>query len=388
MDMPMLIAVAILYPPATATLVALVASLDVRELRGKVSITRALFNRSQIALLVLIAGWLFHRLAGSPTDWMEAILAVLLTTAASLLLNIVLVGVYTGVRLRQPLVVTLRSFHEERLGEFAITYVAYCGLALVLAYLFQEVGVWSVLLFLAPTIVAQLMLSRGRSLRAMTEELEGRERLFEQLSDRIVDERRDERRRIAGDLHDEVLQSLIRISQLGAFLRSEVPPGTQAYLDADELGDLAGSTVDELRRVVSDLQQSPLGRGGLVPTLQGLARELQLVWRTKVDFRAVMPPQLSPAQQILAYQMIKEAMLNALKHAHASQIEVEVAGDGGQFLAMVKDDGRGFAPDDVNVGSQFGIGLMQERARLSGSTVRISSEPGKGTLVRITIQPI
>ena len=387
MDMPLLIAVAILYPPETATLVALVASLDVRELRAKVSVTRALFNRSQIALLVLIAGWLFHRLAGSPTDWMEAILAVLLATAASLLLNILLVGIYTGLRLEQPLVVTLRSFRDESLGEFAATYIAYCGLAFVLAYLFQEVGVWSVLLFLAPTIVAQLMLSRGRSLKALTEELRGRERLFEQLSDRIVDERRDERRRIAGDLHDDVLQLLIRISQLGAFLRSEVPPGSQAYRDAEELGDLGHSTVDELRRVVSDLRQSPLGRGGLVPTLQGLARELQLVWRTKVAFRAVTPPQLSPAQQILAYQMIKEAMLNALKHAHASQIEVDVGGEGNQFTATVKDNGRGFVPGDVNIRSHFGIGLMQERARLSGSTVDISSEQDRGTLVRIIMPP-
>jgi signal transduction histidine kinase len=387
MDMPLLLAVAVTYPPETTTLVALVASLDVRELRGRVSVARALFNRSQIALLVLIAGWIFHRLAESPFTWTASVPAILAATAASFLLNLLLVGLYTGLRHGQSWSTSLRTFRDESVGEFAVTYVAYCGLALVLAFLSEEVGMWSVLLFLAPTIVAQLMLARGRSLRALAEELRGRERLLEQLSDRIVDERRDERRRIAADLHDDVLQSLIRVSQLGGFLRRELPPGSQALTDAEELSHLSHETIDQLRQVVGDLQQSPVGRGGLVPTLQGLARELQLIWRTRIDFEAVNPPQLAPAQQILAYQMIREAMLNALKHSQGSRVDVLVGQEEGHLLATVRDDGRGFVPEGVGIQSQFGIGLMQERARLSGGTIRINSAPGMGTFVRITVPP-
>jgi signal transduction histidine kinase len=383
MDMPILFAVALLYPPEVAVLVALVASLDVRELVGQVSLTRAIFNRSQIASLVLGAGWIFHELAQDPQSWLVPVVAMLVATTASFILNCFWVTLYTCLRIGQPIRLSLGALRDESLGEFGATYAGYCTLALVFAFLFKEAGVWPVFLFLVPTIVAQLMLARGRSLRGLAEDLRSRERLLERLTDRIVDERRDERLRIAADLHDEVLQSLIRISQLGHFLRSEVPPSTQAYTDADELANLTRETVEGLRQVVGDLQRSPLGTGGLVPTLQGLARELQLIWRTKIDFVPTGHPQLNPSQQVAMYQMMKEALLNAMKHARATQVRVTLSGEDGGTSATVKDDGCGFVVGEVDIHSAFGIGLMKERARMSESVVEIASTPGAGTSVSI-----
>jgi signal transduction histidine kinase len=383
MDMPILLAVALVYPPEVAALVALVGSLDIRELFGRVSVTRAVFNRSQITSLVLVAGWLFHWLTQDSSSWPANVAATLVAIAASFVLNVFWVTLYTGLRTGRPIRIAMKALREQSLGEFAATYAGYCGLALVLAYLFQEVGVWSVLLFLAPTIVAQLMLARGQRLTSLADELRGRERLLERLSDRIVDERRDERLRIAADLHDDVLQSLIRISQLGGFLVRETTPSSQAFQDAEELTQLAHKTMEELRHVVGELQQSPLGRGGLVPTLRGLARELQLVWRTRVTIQASEDPQLTPSQQVAVYQMAKEAILNALKHAHASEVGVTLEGEGGTATTRVQDDGDGFHPEGVDIQYQFGIGLMKERARMSGAQVEIDTAPGKGTTVTI-----
>jgi signal transduction histidine kinase len=383
MDMPLLLAVALLYPPEVAVLVALIASLDVRELSGQVSVTRAVFNRSQIASLVLVAGWIFHGLATGPESWPVTVLATLVATAASFILNCYWVTLYTCLRVGQPLKVALGALRDESLGEFAATYAGYCTLALVLAFLFKEVGVWPVVLFLVPTVVAQLMLARGRSLRNLAEDLRRRERLFERLSDRIVDERRDERLRIAADLHDEVLQSLIRISQLSHFLVGEVSPSTQAHQDADELTNLTRETVESLRHVVGDLQRSPLGTGGLVPTLQGLAEELQLVWRTKIVVVSAEDPPLSPSQQVAMYQMIREALLNAMKHARATQVLVTLTVEDGGTLATIGDDGCGFLLSEVDIHSAFGIGLMKERARMSESRIEVTSAPDEGTSVRI-----
>ena len=300
MDMPLLLTLAFLYPPEVAAFVALVASLDVREILGRVSVPRALFNRAQISVMVFAAGSLFRATAPGLSPWPKAIAATLAAIAVSFALNVFLVALYTGMRVGKPLSDAVRSLTQGRLGEFAATYMGYCGLALVLAYLLRDVGAWSVVLFLAPTLVAQLMLTRGRRLQTAAEELKNRERLLENLSDRIVDERRDERLRIAADLHDDVVQSLIHILQLGRFLRGETESGSQAFRDATELAELTEETLTELRHVVGDLRYSPLGRGGLIPTLQGLARDLRFDWRTKITVMVPDEVKLMPEQQVAA----------------------------------------------------------------------------------------
>jgi signal transduction histidine kinase len=382
LDMPLLLALALLYPPVVATFTALVGSLDIRELRGGVAPFRAVFNRAQVALGVLAAAWVFRSISSGLEPWTIAVFATLVAIAVSYLVNVFLVSTYTHLRQHIPIWGVVQSLTRGRLVEFAATYAGYCGLAIVLAYLFRDVGGWSVVLFLIPTIVAQQMLVRGQRLQAATEQLKGRERLLERSFERIVDERRDERVRIAGELHDEVLGTLTKIlMQAKGAKRLRYESRAQ---DA-ELGEVvaeAERSVSSLRDIISDLQKSPLGRGGLLRTLRGLIQDLRLDWNARIHFRSQVATNLQPETQVLAYQVAREALMNALKHSEASQIWVNLSEVNGELVLDVIDNGTGFEQSEVDTSLHFGLGLMKERIRLASGTLSLESTLGRGTHIR------
>jgi signal transduction histidine kinase len=386
LDTPLLLTVALLYPPEVASLVAFVGSMDFREVRRQVGPLRALFNRSQIALSVLLAALVFRFFTGgdlNPWTW-----AVLGTGAAVLsfhVVNGVTVAIRTALRSRTPLTSALSALTVGPTPVFLATYFGYGVLALVLAHLFIEVGPWAVALFLIPLIVGHQMLVRGDALLRLTKELRHRERLLERLFDRIIEERRDERLRIATGLHDDVLQSLIRIGQLGSFMRKALPKEGSVADDARELELLSRDTVESLRHVLSDLQRSPIGRGGLVPSLRTLAQDLQLDWRTRISVRVDEDMSLSPEVQIAAYQAAREAIMNSLKHAGATAIKVTLKEKSGDLIVLVEDDGHGFQPKTVDESQRFGLGLMRTRVELAGGFVEVHSQEEEGTRVTVSL---
>jgi two-component system sensor histidine kinase DegS len=210
----------------------------------------------------------------------------------------------------------------------------------------------------------------------MAEELRSRERLLERLVDRAVDERHDERLRIAADLHDDALQSVTRLWFLAKILERQ---GLGEPSSLEELSKGAESSIESLRNVIHDLKESPLGRGGLVPTLKLLARDLQLDWRTRVILEAPGELDLDPERQVLAYQVIREAILNALKHARASEVRARIAQSEEGVHLIVEDDGIGFDLQRIDQESHFGLGLMQQRIQRAGGVVRIETKQHRGT---------
>lgn len=335
---------------------------------------------------MLFAGHVYRFVTdGALNPWMWAAVG----TAAALLtfhaVNVATVGFHTALRTRGSFRESLGALTVGPVGSFLATYFGYGVLALVLAHLSLEVGLWSVGLFLIPLLVARQMLVRGEALGQLTQELRHRERLLEGHFDRIIEERRDERLRIATGLHDDVLQSLIRISQLGSFLRKELPEGGMAGQDARELAELSHQTIDILRSVLSDLQRSPVGRGGLVPTLRVLAEDLQLDWRTKILVNADEGLSVSPEAQVVGYQAAREAIMNSLKHAAASLVGVTLRKSEEDLVVLIEDDGHGFEPDRVDESQRFGLGLMRTRVELAGGRVDVKSHIDKGTRVTITL---
>jgi signal transduction histidine kinase len=385
LDMPLLLALALLYPPPVAACVALVSSIDVREFRRTVSLSRAVFNRCQVALSVLAASAVFHSVARAGSDWWTAVGGTVVAVLVFYALNTGLVAIYVGSRTQTSPLEVLRQQAIGRPLQYVLTYFGYGVLGLVLARLFEEVGAWSAVLFLIPIVVAHLALVRAERLQSLANRLQSRGRLLELLSDRIADERRDERVRIASDLHDDVLQSLIRMSQLSRFLRQEAPKGSQAERDASELVETSDQTMTVLRDVVGDLRRSPVGRGGLVRTLRGLAQDMNIEWRVPVSVEG--PDQLdAPAGiQLIAYHVAKEGMLNALKHGQPSHVHVRFSASHSTLCVDIWDDGIGFMPDRVDESSHFGLGLMRERVQMHGGTLGIGSKPGEGTHVSVEL---
>jgi signal transduction histidine kinase len=385
LDIPLLLALALLYPPPVAACVALVSSFDVREFRRRVSFSRAVFNRCQVSLSVFAASAVFHSVAAAGSDWWTAVGGTVIAVLVFYALNTGLVAVYVGSRTQTSPLEVLRHQAIGRPLQYALTYFGYGVLGLVLARLFEQVGAWSAVLFLIPIVVAHMALVRADRLQSLANRLQSRGRLLELLSDRIADERRDERVRIASDLHDDVLQSLIRMSQLGRFLRQAAPKGTQAERDASELVETSDHTMSILRDVVGDLRESPVGRGGLVRTLRGLAQDMNMEWRVPVSVEGPDQLEVPAGIQLIAYHVAKEGMLNALKHGQPSHVHVRFSVPHSTLCVDIWDDGAGFRPDRVDESSHFGLGLMRERVQMHGGTLRISSNLGRGTHVAVEL---
>jgi signal transduction histidine kinase len=95
------------------------------------------------------------------------------------------------------------------------------------------------------------------------------------------------------------------------------------------------------------------------------------------------PGRLAPAIETTVYRVVQEALTNAVKHAHATTVEIDVTADDGGVRIVVGDDGSGFAVEDPTDG--FGLIGMRERIRLVGGRHEVDSTPGHGTIVRATI---
>jgi signal transduction histidine kinase len=384
-DAPIILGAAFLYPPPVASLIGVLATIDIRELRGDINPSYAVFNRLQTGLSVFLAGAAFHSIAGQLKleAWPTTILGALAALLIDYVVNVTLVlGGY--IERGEPLRAAARNLHVGNPIGFLGTYLGYGLLALFLAHLFNELGPWSVVAFLVPIVVAQQMLARTQQLELVTEDLRSRERLLQSLFDRAIDERRDERLRIAGDLHDSVLQSLTKIWMLGSILKRDAGYSLQASADLEELVMLADRSIVDLRKLMKEMRQSPIGASGLVPTLDGLVRDLRLESQIPIEMEAPSDLDLPPRIQVVAYQVAREGLVNAMRHAEAKKIEISLRCLAGFLELRIQDEGRGFdasQPADLH----FGLRLLQERVARCQGTVEISSEIGRGTQLRVCL---
>jgi signal transduction histidine kinase len=381
LDMPILLAMAILYPPEVAASLAIIASVDVREFSGQINPTRATYNRAQIGLSVFLAGLAFRLVAPQFDPWLIALSATGVSLVAFHIVNVLLVSCATTLRTQRPISVILRQMIVGDWREFLPTYFGFGALALVLAFVYMNLGGWSVVLFLAPLLVARQALVKQQRLQRLAQRLKERESLLQRLFDRMADERKDERTRIACDLHDDVLQSLIRISQLGGFIEKESDPPPQLSSDLQELADLAKNAAETVRRVIRGLDTSGVGRGGLVPTLSGLVRDLETRWRLKINLDILLVGVLPSSVELCAYQIAREALENAVRYSRASEIRVGLTEVDGELHVTVFDNGVGFDPTRVDKTSHFGLGMLEARAHLAGGTLRVGASAGTGTKI-------
>jgi signal transduction histidine kinase len=202
-----------------------------------------------------------------------------------------------------------------------------------------------------------------------------------------------ERARIAHELHDAVSQKLFSLrltAQAAAALIVRDPDRARAELA--QVSRLAAEAADELRSVVVELRPAALDEDGLLPTLQSHVEVLDRAHAASVSFRHDRLGALPPAQEEAVLRVAQEALHNALRHSGASGIQVELLavgtgkGTGRGARLRVRDDGQGFAPDQVRrAGRHLGLVSMRDRASGVGGTLRIDSSPGRGTVVELEV---
>lgn len=197
----------------------------------------------------------------------------------------------------------------------------------------------------------------------------------------ITRSQEDERLRLARELHDDTIQSLIALQQRVELTQKAL--GNDPRLAAARLDELKGllmETLTSVRHFVRDLRPTYLDELGLIPALEALARESSAGFEVQGDER-----RLDGERELVLFRIVQEALRNVAKHARATEVRVKLAFEGEAVTASVEDNGIGFkAPDgpaEYARAGHFGLTGMQERAQLFGGNVYVKSERGMGTKV-------
>jgi signal transduction histidine kinase len=382
MDMPVLLAAGYIFGPVAAGIVAFAGYIDVREFRGEISLERALFNRAQISLSVMAAAATFSLVSPDINALPLAAAGALLAVAVDSVINL---GLVTSVMALNDHVTPAASLSRLRLGP-VMAYAAFGLLSLLLAEVYTAVGPWGLALFAMPILLAREAFQQGQSLYAAVARLGIQRRALQEATDRIAEERRDERLAVASGLHDGVLPPLFKVHLLGQVLRQELSTGQLLAME-DDLPELLRATDEAsntLRSVIRDLRHSPLGAGGLAHTLQLLVRELEagstVAFETEIE-----EVRGNPVVELLVYQISREALRNAIKYSGASRIKVTLRQDGDDVRLNVDDNGSGFSPHLVDASRHFGLALMRERIELAGGALQVNSAVGMGTRLSVRL---
>jgi two-component system, NarL family, sensor histidine kinase UhpB len=237
------------------------------------------------------------------------------------------------------------------------------------------------------------LLRPGRRLEASgSPEIVDLVRSFNEMLERLETERREsgrlalaaqeaERKRIAGELHDEVGQSLTGVLLMLEQVAREVPEQRRdVFAEAQEA---TRKSVDEVRRIAQELRPEMLEHLGLVSALKALATRftdqagLALEW----DFAPDLPP-LPPDAELALYRVAQESLTNVARHAEASRVWLSLQPGRDSVVLRVADDGRGMNGRALNGG---GLRGMRERAVLVGAALAVKPGRSGGVEVRLEV---
>ncbi|EGD43385.1 putative signal transduction histidine kinase [Nocardioidaceae bacterium Broad-1] len=227
---------------------------------------------------------------------------------------------------------------------------------------------------------------RGETIVRLEDALAENHRLQEQL---LAQSRsagvRDERERLAREIHDTIAQSLAGVvAQLQA---------AQGSSDAEDVRrrvarstEMARTALVEARRSVQDLAPAELADASLSDALSALVEGWRDDHGVEASFVVVgEATALHSEVEATLLRIAQEALANVAKHASARRVGVTVTFDGSEVILDVRDDGSGFDPAAPRRSSAFGLGVMRDRAQRLTGTFTLESAPGSGTAVSASI---
>jgi signal transduction histidine kinase len=199
-----------------------------------------------------------------------------------------------------------------------------------------------------------------------------------------------ERERIARELHDSLAQVLGYIRVKGLVALDALKAGDRAGVEAalEEVSRATGEAYADVREAILGLRTRTGPGRDFLSALGDYIQWCRQQSGMSVDLivgQGLERLRLAPGTEAQLLRIIQEALTNARKHSGASQVTVElqpVTRPSGLYLAAtVRDNGRGFDPDEASRPGHFGLYTMRERAQAEGGTLKIVTAPGAGTAV-------
>jgi signal transduction histidine kinase len=247
----------------------------------------------------------------------------------------------------------------------------------------------NILFLLIPVLITSIVafeLSWRRRERKNFAEREAERQTF---ISKILESQENERLRIAQELHDDTIQTLLVIANRA---QNMIPSGDgnrgEVGKSAEWIRDATLQAIEDLRRTSLDLRPSVLDDLGLVPALRWLVDNMnkESDISTRITIKGTKR-KLLPQAEVTIFRMVQEALNNIKRHSKAKKAAVSLEFGEGSLKITVKDDGKGFRPpqkfDRLAAKGKLGLVGMRQRIDFLGGTFRIRSRPGEGTKLLI-----
>ncbi len=196
-----------------------------------------------------------------------------------------------------------------------------------------------------------------------------------------------ERNRLSRELHDTLAHTLsglaVQLETVKAYFKIDQDT---SQLALEKALTSVHSGLTETRRALKALRASRLDELGLSKAIVAMAEESAAQAHLTLSLSIPLKmPTMSPDIEQCIYRTAQEAITNAVNHAGAKNLSVNIDAVRGKIILGVIDDGIGFEVSDAGGGDHFGLSVMRERAQVNGGKLDIISRPGEGTVVRLTI---
>ena len=206
------------------------------------------------------------------------------------------------------------------------------------------------------------------------------------LNEQLIKAQEAERVRIAGDLHDGVLQQITSVTLNLGKVRRRVSPDSEAIEAINGLQQKLIQIGADIRHISHELHPALLQESGLPAALSSYCEEFSKVRGLpvlcEVDATA---SELSGGSALCLYRIAQEALGNAAKYSKAKKVEVRLSRADDRVCLSVSDDGVGCDPSQIGKSGGLGVISMRERVLQLNGTFEFASEPGNGTTVRVTV---
>lgn len=238
----------------------------------------------------------------------------------------------------------------------------------------QRIIYWSASGTLALALLSTALLFNRRRLKEKNKFQEQLNAQQKEQANAVMETQESERKRIAEDLHDSIGHLLSTIK-----LNLQTLP--QGQKQVDNSLSLLNQASEEIRNITFNLMPKTLEEGGLIPALNELAVKVTNSGAVKVNLHVHDMEKfiLEKQSQFNIYRIVQEAVNNILKHAGASEINIQVIGQSDHITIMIEDDGKGFDPK-TNKGGRGLKNIVTRSLWLKGH-INIDSTPGRGTTI-------
>lgn len=368
--------------PGVAMIIAGIGAVDIREFKRQLPLFKALFNRSVMMLAVGAAtapfAWAYSN-HHSPFNLGFIAAAAIFYLATNLSFVAAAVRFERGV----PVSETFGLLIPKPVAGFAVSYVllTLLGVATALAYLKVQYGGWAVAAILIPLLFARLSIIGARNQQELSERLQKQQQELLRATERVFQERENERKRIAEDIHDSSLQSLAAAAYGSGNALEFLDAGHVDRARAAMAGarDAVDGAIVRLRESLVDLRKSAVEEGGLMVTVHKFADQVSVLWGAEVNIEGTVEHEPPVPVALAAFQILQEGLTNAVKHSQGSAITVRINEQDSMVHILVEDQGPGFDTSAEVGEDHVGMRLMKERAARVGGRIQLDSRPGAGT---------